>query len=630
MSNTGFSSHSSAATLSHHDLNMARSHSQTFVDPCAQPPNTPTMPFSHSAMENLASAQTAPSSSIAGPSTAYYGRVPHTQETTPRSPKTGRVHVVPHKWETKRHPKFNSDKCLVCQKSIGFISSCERCRACKRKVHPECKHRVGDSCGLTPDHLKASIMLMLKASNKSWSPITIEPTINIVDMSDPNRAQSPLVVESSSSTNSSAPSTPAYINNNNRLPNLSTITYHQNHLDVAPRSAIADLAEKTPEKLFTFPDPRVPHIILPGSADDANESNSLTDSQGGFDSSMRIGSNDDSYDNDRTDSSQDGQNSESGGHKWDRRAWNMFTIRERSATSWSKVTIASSKIDIKELIGRGRFSEVYRGEHFGNVAVKFLSMDHVEEEKQIEAFKQEVEEFKNARHENIVYFYGYIMDPHQRGIVMLYIQGKPLHQLIHNEESLSHRYDFVKIIDFATQICQGMSYLHTKGILHKDLRSKNVFIEKQKKVVITDFSLFNIRRLAKPERKYTLVISEHWLSYLSPELIRSLRPDLQPLLLTEKSDVYAFGTIWYELLAYDFPFPKSHPDSLVYQVGRGMKTPLTNLNTTIKEAKMILMQCWAYQPHERPSFSEVRVLLEKLPRKRLRRSPSVPTALQYE
>ena len=102
-----------------------------------------------------------------------------------------------------------------------------------------------------------------------------------------------------------------------------------------------------------------------------------------------------------------------------------------------------------------------------------------------------------------------------------------------------------------------MSYLHTKGILHKDLRSKNVFIEKQKKVVITDFSLFNVRRLAKPERfflacikknyqnnflrKYTLVISEHWLSYLSPELIRSLRPDLQPLLLTEKSDVYAFG-----------------------------------------------------------------------------------------
>ena len=58
----------------------------------------------------------------------------------------------------------------------------------------------------------------------------------------------------------------AYINNNNRLPNLPTITYHQNHLDVAPRSAIADLAEKTPEKLFTFPDPRVPHIILPGSA----------------------------------------------------------------------------------------------------------------------------------------------------------------------------------------------------------------------------------------------------------------------------------------------------------------------------------------------------------------------------
>lgn len=132
----------------------------------------------------------------------------------------------------------------------------------------------------------------------------------------------------------------------------------------------------------------------------------------------------------------------------------MFTIRERSSTSWSKVTIASSKIDIKELIGRGRFGEVFRGEHFGDVAVKILDMDHVENDRQVEAFKQEVEEFKNARHENIVYFYGYIMDQVQKGIVMLYIQGKPLHQLIHNTEGSMHRFDFVKIFDFATQICQ--------------------------------------------------------------------------------------------------------------------------------------------------------------------------------
>lgn len=58
--------------------------------------------------------------------------------------------------------------------------------------------------------------------------------------------------------------------------------------------------------------------------------------------------------------------------------------------------------------------------YFGDVAVKFLNMDHVDEGKQLEAFKQEAASFKNTRHENIVLFMGYCMDHQKLGIVMNY------------------------------------------------------------------------------------------------------------------------------------------------------------------------------------------------------------------
>lgn len=92
-----------------------------------------------------------------------------------------------------------------------------------------------------------------------------------------------------------------------------------------------------------------------------------------------------------------------------------------------------------------------------------------------------------------------------------------------------------------------MGYLHARGIVHTDLRSKNVFLELNNRVVITDFGLFSVAGLTtKSVRPGWLMIPEGWLPYLAPEILRSLTtqqdaPDSSQF--TMATDMYAFGYV---------------------------------------------------------------------------------------
>ena len=74
--------------------------------------------------------------------------------------------------------------------------------------------------------------------------------------------------------------------------------------------------------------------------------------------------------------------------------------------------------------------------------------------------------------------------------------------------------------------------------------------------------------------------------------------------------MYAFGTVWYELLTGEWPWKQQPPESIIWQVGCGMKPTLANLAAS-KEVKDVLMQCWVHSPDTRPGFPDIAQTLDR-------------------
>lgn len=312
-----------------------------------------------------------------------------------------------------------------------------------------------------------------------------------------------------------------------------------------------------------------------------------------------------------TDSVRSDSTEERGNGHWPRQ--NSLSLKE-----WD---IPWEDLKLLEEIGHGRFGTVHRGLWHGDVAVKLFNEGYLDDEHALEAFKLEIATFKKTRHENLVLFMGFCMKP--QAMVTSLCKGNTLYTHIHSRRD---KFNLYRAILVAQQISQGMGYLHAKEIIHKDLKTKNIFLENGK-VVITDFGLFSTTKL-----KYTttgLFLEENMLCYLAPELIRQLRavrPAQDNLPFSKASDVYAFGTIWYELLCGEFPFKGQAAESTIYQIGRGLKYTLANMQAS-RDVKDILMLCSAFQYEDRPDFAKLLTLLERLPKKRLARSPSHPVQL---
>lgn len=125
-------------------------------------------------------------------------------------------------------------------------------------------------------------------------------------------------------------------------------------------------------------------------------------------------------------------------------------------------------------------------------------MSYLDNEKTLEQFKQEVANFRNTRHENLVLFMGACMKPPRLAIVTSMCKGMSLYTHLHLRKD---KFNMNRTAAIAVQITQGMGYLHARGITHKDLKTKNVLIESGNgKVVITDFGLFSVTKLCQGNR----------------------------------------------------------------------------------------------------------------------------------
>ncbi|MBZ3884392.1 Kinase suppressor of Ras 2 [Sciurus carolinensis] len=201
--------------------------------------------------------------------------------------------------------------------------------------------------------------------------------------------------------------------------------------------------------------------------------------------------------------------------------------------------IPFEQLEVGELIGKGRFGQVYHGRWHGEVAIRLIDIER-DNEDQLKAFKREVMAYRQTRHENVVLFMGACMSPPHLAIITSLCKGRTLYSVVRDAKIVL---DVNKTRQIAQEIVKGMGYLHAKGILHKDLKSKNVFYDNGK-VVITDFGLFSISGVLQAGRREDkLRIQNGWLCHLAPEIIRQLSPDTEEdkLPFSKHSDVFALG-----------------------------------------------------------------------------------------
>ncbi|DAA19100.1 TPA: kinase suppressor of ras-like [Bos taurus] len=298
-----------------------------------------------------------------------------------------------------------------------------------------------------------------------------------------------------------------------------------------------------------------------------------------------------------------------------RRPWRGPISRKASQTSvyLQEWDIPFEQVELGEPIGQGRWGRVHRGRWHGEVAIRLLEMDGHNQD-HLKLFKKEVMNYRQTRHENVVLFMGACMNPPHLAIITSFCKGRTLHSFVRDPKT---SLDINKTRQIAQEIIKGMGYLHAKGIVHKDLKSKNVFYDNGK-VVITDFGLFGISGVVREGRRENqLKLSHDWLCYLAPEIVREMTPgkDEDQLPFSKAADVYAFGTVWYELQARDWPFKNQAAEALIWQIGsgEGMKRVLASISLG-KEVTEILSACWAFDLQERPSFPLLMDMLEKLPK----------------
>src|SRR3989304_4919086 len=150
---------------------------------------------------------------------------------------------------------------------------------------------------------------------------------------------------------------------------------------------------------------------------------------------------------------------------------------------------------VEALIGRGGMAEVYKvwdNERTTHLALKLLREDIAQDYQFIRRFQREAQTLARLQHPNIVRFYGLEQDGEQSFMLMDFIEGKSLKQLIFNANG---PLPFDQVLDIMRQLCQALQYAHYEGFIHADVKPGNILIDKSGRGMLNDFG---IARMAEP------------------------------------------------------------------------------------------------------------------------------------
>ncbi|KAI7750181.1 hypothetical protein M8C21_011008, partial [Ambrosia artemisiifolia] len=258
----------------------------------------------------------------------------------------------------------------------------------------------------------------------------------------------------------------------------------------------------------------------------------------------------------------------------------FLTPEPSLAMDW--LEIPWDDLHIKERIGAGSFGTVYSAEWHGSVvAVKVLTAQDLHDN-QLKEFLREVSIMRRVRHPNLVLFMGAVTMHKRFSIVTEYLPRGSLFRLLHHPAS-GEILNMKRRMHMALDVAKGVNYLHclTPPIVHWDLKSPNLLVDKNWTVKVCDFGLSRFKTETFISSK-AITGTPEW---MAPEVLRGEPAD-------EKSDVYSFGVILWELVTMQQPWKGLNAAQVVGAVAF-QKRKLTIPPNASPALTSLMESCWA-------------------------------------
>jgi beta-lactam-binding protein with PASTA domain len=260
-------------------------------------------------------------------------------------------------------------------------------------------------------------------------------------------------------------------------------------------------------------------------------------------------------------------------------------------------TVFNGRYELHRRLGKGGMAEVFlaRDLQLGRpVAVKVLFTQFANDPNFVERFRREAQAAANLNHPNIVSVYDWGQEHGTYFIVMEFVEGRSLADMLREDGPLAAG----PAVEIATDVAAALGAAHTTGVLHRDIKPGNILVTPAGLVKVADWGIGRAMDAAVEENLTQTGAVMGTATYFSPE-------QAQGLALDNRSDLYALGVVLYEMVTGRTPFQGDNPVAIAYKHVQEAPRPPRSINAQVPpELEAIILQLLEKQPADRYASAE--------------------------